>query len=247
MENIEFIPKKIHYCWIGKKEKPESVKLCIDSWRKFAPDYEIIEWNEDNFELENCNEYIKEALQMNKWAFVTDYMRLKILYNEGGIYLDTDVELLRSIDDLLGNNSFICLESLNTVCTAVIGSKRKQEWIKELIDMYDKRCFIKNNGNMDLTPNSKYIYQFLNNKYVIDNDKINSLSCNLTIYPSEYFSPKNYLTMKMNLTENTYAIHHYGGMWKSPITKLKDRFLAFITRIIGEENRIILVKLIKGE
>ncbi|MDM0859159.1 glycosyltransferase family 32 protein [Clostridium perfringens] len=232
------IPKKIHYCWLGGKEKSDLVKQCIESWKKFAPDYEIIEWNENNFQLEDCNEYVNQAMSEKKWAFVTDYMRLVILNKYGGIYLDTDVELTKNMDVFLKNDSFLCMESLNTVCTAVIGAKKNTVWIDEIIDLYDKRSFIKKDGDLDLTPNSQYIYEFLRKKYFLkNNNKINNLNCNLRVYPAEYFSPKNYLTMKMNITNNTHAIHHYGGMWKSKASKFKDYILAFITRIIGENNR----------
>lgn len=246
MNAVECIPKKIHYCWIGGSEKNEEVLKCIETWKNFAPDYEIIEWNENNFSFENCNEYIKQALKMKKWAFVTDYMRLSILYQYGGIYLDTDVEIIKNLDEFLVNDSFLCIEGLDTVCTAVIGSKKGQKWIEELIELYDKRSFLNENGHPNLTPNSKYIYSFLTNKYKLENNYgITKLSCNLTIYPSEYFSPKNYATMKMNITDNTHAIHHYGGMWKSSMDKVKDYFLALVTRIVGEENRQKLKKIIK--
>ena len=241
MDTNKKIPKKIHYCWLGGNEKSDLVKKCIESWKVFAPDYEIIEWNESNFNLEDTNEYVKEAIEKKKWAFVTDYMRLVILYNNGGIYFDTDVELKRNINEFLYEESFLCMESLNTVCTAVIGSKEKASWIGEIINLYDNRKFIMSNGNMDMTPNSQYIYEFLRDKYNLKNDnKLNVLSCGLKVYPSEYFSPKNYSTMKMNITKNTYAIHHYGGMWKSTFSKTKDYILAIITRIIGEKNREIL-------
>lgn len=246
MQKIKNIPKRIHYCWIGGSEKPESVVRCIESWKKYAPQYEIIEWNEHNFDFSQCNKYVKEAIENKKWAFVTDYMRLKILYEEGGIYFDTDVELVKNIDEFLKNPSFMCMESMNTICTACIGAIKNQLWIKEIIELYDERSFIKSNGELDLTPNSMYIYEFLKGKYNLKNlNCIERLECNLVVYPSEYFSPKNYSTMKMKITENTYAIHHYGGMWKSSKDKFKDYILAFITRLIGEKNRAKIKKIIK--
>ena len=113
------IPKKIHFCWLGENEKTDLVKRCIESWRIKLPEYEIIEWNEKNFDFNNSNTYVKQALKRKRWAFVTDYMRLKILYDHGGIYLDTDVEVIKSFDTLLNDNSFIGLESFDTICTAV--------------------------------------------------------------------------------------------------------------------------------
>lgn len=248
MNNKKKIEKKIHYCWLGGNEKSELVIRCIRSWEKYAPDYEIIEWNEKNFNFENSNQYVREAMQNEKWAFVTDYMRLSILYNEGGIYLDTDVELRKPLDDLLNNKSFIGVESLNTICTAVIGSQRKVIWIEKLLEKYDGRVFVKSDGSLDLTPNSKYIYEFLCKEYNFKNNtNTNCLADGLIVYPAEYFSPKNYLNMKINITDNTYAIHHYGGMWKSNWQKGKDYILALITRIIGEENRERIRKIIRSE
>ncbi|WP_455537659.1 glycosyltransferase family 32 protein [Terrisporobacter sp.] len=241
MNNINRIPKKIHYCWIGGNDKPLSVENSINSWKKYLPDYEIIEWNENNFDFSQSNRYVKEAIKEKKWAFVSDYMRLNILYNEGGIYLDTDVEIVANLDGFLENDSFMCMESLDTVCTALIGSKKNQKWICELLELYDKRKFIKDDGTLDLTPNSRYIFEYLSTEYnLVRNNSINKLACRLTMYPSEYFSPKNYSTMKMKITENTHAIHHYEGMWKKKSDKIKDYALGMVTRIIGEENRAII-------
>ena len=105
------IPKKIHYCWVGGNSKPPLVKKCIQSWKKYCPDYEIIEWNESNYDISK-NIYMKQAYEAKKWAFVTDYMRLDIIYEHGGIYLDTDVELIKNIDDLLSNEAFAGIESI---------------------------------------------------------------------------------------------------------------------------------------
>lgn len=240
------IPKTIHFCWLGKSEKPELVKKCIESWKNKLPEYEVIEWNEDNFDFNNVNNYVKEALERKRWAFVTDYMRLKVLYEYGGIYLDTDVEVIKSFDDFLNNDSFIGLESLDTICTAVIGSKKNEEWIKELLDLYDQRKFVIDNRE-DLLPNSKYIFSYLNTKYNIKNSNDVQIAINrLKVYPREYFSPKNYSTMQTNITKNTYSIHYYGGMWKTNKEKVKDYFLAIVTRIIGEKNREKIKIKIKG-
>lgn len=241
------IPKKIHYCWLGNNEKSELVQRCISSWKNVAPDYEIIEWNESNFPFEKCNQYVKEALEEKKWAFVTDYMRLWILYHEGGIYLDTDVELLKGLDCFLNHHSFMCSESLTTVCTAVIGARKGQEWIRLLLEKYDKRTFVLTNGKLDIMPNSQYIFKYFKEELGYNNNnKIEKLRFDLIMYPAEYFSPKNYSTMKLNITSNTYAIHHYGGMWKSPLVKIKDYILALITRIIGEKNREFLKRKLKS-
>ena len=130
------IPKVIHYCWFGKSEKPESVKKCIASWRKFCPDYKIIEWNEDNFDL-NCIPFVQQAYQKKKWAFVTDYARLKIIYENGGIYFDTDVELLRNIDKLLLLKGFMGTEDGGFINTGLgFGAVKNHPMLKKLMEDY---------------------------------------------------------------------------------------------------------------
>ena len=245
--NMEKIPKKIHYCWLGGKEKPEDVRKYIENWKKQLVGYEIVEWNEKNFPFEKIQcQYLKEALEHKRWAFVTDYMRLYILYQYGGIYLDTDVELLKSFDDLLKLNSFLGLESSYTLCTAVIGAKPCETWIKELLEAYDKRTFVKENGKLDTMPNSQYIFNYLTNKYgFIYSPESQKLVNGLVVFTQDYFSPINYLTMKMQVTERTYTIHHYKGTWKSEKEREKDKIIGFITRIIGEKNRKKLKKLLK--
>lgn len=247
-KTTEKIPKIIHYCWLGGKEKPQDVQQYMNGWKEKLKDYEIKEWNETTFPFKDIHcRYLTEAMENKKWAFVTDYMRLYILYQYGGIYLDTDVELLRSLDDFLDCESFIGLESSYTLCTAVIGAKPGQAWLKELLDEYDKRIFISGKGKMDTMPNSQYIFNYLSEKERLAYTKeVQKLSNGMIIYPQEYFSPMNYLTMQTNVTEKTYGIHHYKGTWKSDRERKKDQIQGAITRIIGEKNRKRLKKLLKG-
>ena len=231
------IPKKIHYCWLGRNKKPELVEKCMDSWSKYALDYEVLEWNEDNFPFADIKcKYVKEAIKAQKWAFVTDYMRLYVLKNMGGVYLDTDVELCRSLDEFLNENSFIGFESRYTVCTAVIGAEKDSEWLSYLLDQYNDREFCRIDGRYDQTPNTKFIINVLQEIYGLkgNNGDHQVLPCGLHVYPSEYFSPKNYATMQMKITENTYAIHHYNATWKSASSKIKDQVVAAGARLLGE-------------
>lgn len=248
MENKETIPKIIHYCWLGGREKPKDVQQYMDGWKEKLKDYEIREWNEETFPFDQIQcSYLKEAMENKKWAFVTDYMRLYILYQYGGIYMDTDMELLKPLDDFLNYDSFIGLESSYTLCTAVIGAKPGQIWLKELLAAYEQRKFISEKGKMDIMPNSQYIFNFLTDKHgLVCEKKLQRLSNGLVILPQEYFSPMNYLTMQTNVTEKTYGIHHYKGTWKSDRERRKDQIQGIITRIIGEKNRKRLKKLLKG-
>src|SRR5699024_8907222 len=127
------IPKIIHYCWFGGNELSKTTKVCINSWKKKLPDYKIIEWNESNFDI-NSNQYVKEAYQAGRYAFVTDYVRLYVLYHYGGIYMDTDVEVLKSLDSFLKHQAFTGCENEKNSVTGIIGSEKDHEWIKTLLD-----------------------------------------------------------------------------------------------------------------
>lgn len=208
------IPKIIHYCWFGGKPLPESAIKCIESWKKFCPDYEIIEWNESNYDVTK-NRYMKEAYECKRWGFVPDYARLDIIYNNGGIYLDTDVEIVKSFDELLTNSAFAGVEQdTNVVAIGLgFGAVKNCETIKKLRDYYDDLSFIKN-GEPDLTPAPR-----INNKVLVELGYVysdNITKCeDLTIYPSEYFCPQNFNTGKLTVTENTFSIHHYDSSWFS--------------------------------
>ncbi|SCI71032.1 Mannosyltransferase OCH1 and related enzymes [uncultured Clostridium sp.] len=238
---MQYIPKKIHYCWFGNNEKSELVNKCISSWKDKLPDYEIIEWNEKNFDF-NCNDYIREAYENKKWAFVSDFVRLYVLYEYGGIYLDTDVEVIKSFDSLLENKSFIGFESLDEnitgVLTATIGSEKNNKIIKMLLDSYKNRKFIVN-GKMDLTTNVQTITKKLQKTYSIklENHEQYIEDNLMTIYPSDYFCPKNAVT-QLKLTENTYSIHHFDGSWVSKKEKIRIEVIYRIKKFL-KKFRII--------
>lgn len=239
------IPKIIHYCWFGSKPKSKDVLNYIESWKEKLPDYEFMEWNENNFEIDKSCEYVKEAYGKGKWAFVTDYVRLYALYQYGGIYLDTDVLVLRSYNPLLSANAFIGAESEYSMCTATIGAEIHSIFIKKLLDIYKNKHFVLGDGATNETPNSQLIYQMLvSEKGYHPSKEIFEMS-DCTVYPVDYFSPLNCYTMKINQTENTYSIHYYAGTWKSSKTKFKDKMEVLATRIIGEKNREKIKQLVK--
>ncbi|MCT3075006.1 glycosyltransferase [Leuconostoc citreum] len=239
------IPKTIHYTWFGKKDKPKEVVDQINQWKKVLPDYQIKEWNEKNYDLYAVKcDYVRQAIKANMWAFVSDYVRLDILNSEGGIYLDTDVEVITSFNPLLINHNFIGMESNYAFSTAVIGSESNQEWLKELLADYSIRSFQMDNGQFDKIPNSKYIFSFFQEKYNFRfSEQIQSIN-KVKIYPVSYFSPINYSTQKKTITDNTFSIHHYSGTWKSRSSKIKDLILLFLSRLIGE-NRLENIKKLK--
>lgn len=210
------IPKIIHYCWFGGSILPESALKCIESWKKYCPDYEIIEWNETNYDVTK-NRYMDEAYQNKKYAFVSDYARLDIVYTFGGVYLDTDVEILKPFDGLLKLDAFCGVEQ-NSKYVALglgFGGTIGNKTLKCILDAYNTMSFI-NDGEPDLTPAPKIHTKAL---YSLGyNYKESVFNCGeLTIFPSEYFCPQDFESGKLTITANTHAIHHYDSSWYSPV------------------------------
>lgn len=207
------IPKIIHYCWFGGNPMPDDVKKYIASWRKYCPDYEIKEWNESNFNL-NENDYCREAYEAKKWAFVTDYVRLKALYEYGGIYMDTDVEVIKPLDPLCTYDAVSGYESNSYIPTGTMASCPKNEWIGMLLQDYDNRHFIKSDGNFDFTTNVVTITNLTIKKYgLVLNGQKQIFGENMILLPFEYLCAKDVSTGELMITKNTYTIHHFAGSW----------------------------------
>ena len=235
------IPKIIHYCWFGRGPKNELAEKCIQSWKEYCPDYTFKEWNEDNFDL-NSNKYVRQAYDNRKFAFVTDYVRLYALYNEGGIYMDTDVEVLKPLDDFLKHRAFSSFENNNKNPTGIMASEKGNEWIFDLMQEYTDLEFIDKSGNMDLTTNVERITNLTIEKYgLVPNSSYQELCGGIvTMYPYDYFCPKDWQTGNINLTENSHTIHHFSGSWhtekeKKKIAKNKVKREKYIARY-GEEK-----------
>lgn len=228
------IPKTIHYCWFGGKDLPNLASRCIESWKRLLPDYEIKCWSEENFDIENSVPYLKEAYFTKKFAFVSDYVRLYALYNEGGIYMDTDVEVINDFSKLLGENTVLGYEDDKNLTTAFIAVPPKAIWVKELLDLYEKRSFIKEDGLLDLTTNVIFISNYLKEKGLILNGKYIKKD-DIEIYPSEYFSPRSWDKGKYHITDNTYTIHYFAGTWHSLYTRFLTKFMpnTWVAKIAG--------------
>lgn len=216
------IPKIIHWCWFGKNPLPEKERNCVASWNKHCPDYKILLWNEDNFDV-NSNIYTKEAYECGKWAFVTDYVRLWALYNYGGIYMDADVEVVKNLDPFLGHSAFSGFETYNIIPTGIMGAKPKNKWIEYLLSYYNNKHFIEN-GNMQLVSNVCVITNMTKDKYDISlkNEYFN-IDGVLTMYPMEVFCPMNPATRELKITENTYCIHRFSTSWSDYADCEKER------------------------
>lgn len=222
------IPKVIHYCWFGNNPKPKVVQECIESWKKYCPDYEIKEWNESNYDI-NKNAYTTAAYKSKKYAFLTDYVRLDILYNYGGIYMDTDVKLIKPIDDLVSQGSFMSFEKVGRVNTGVgFASEKGNKIVEENKEYYEQNDFIDKNNNFVPEICVKITTKILE-KHGLDytQNKLQHVE-SLTIYPSDYFSPKKMGTEKITITSNTYGIHLYASSWykgSKLLKKLKYRLI----------------------
>ena len=235
------IPKTIHYCWFGGKPLPPLAQKCIASWKKFCPDYKIIEWNESNFDL-NCCDYVKEAYEAKKWAFVSDVARLYALVNHGGIYMDTDVEVLKPLDDLLLFEAFSGFEDIDKIPTGIMACEKGQSLFEELLKDYDSINFINKDGSMDLTTNVKRITDSCL-KYGLELNNVKQTVNGFMLFPKEYFCPLDSKTGKLNVTENTYTIHHFAGSWTTSKNKINTKIYRFLNRFLGKKIAAFLKKI----
>lgn len=206
------IPKVIHYCWFGGKEMPGLYQKCIESWKRYCPDYSIQRWDETNCDIHECI-YAQQAYGAGKLGFVPDYFRLKIIYENGGVYLDTDVELIRNIDDLLYNHAFCGLQVPDEVNLGLgFGACKGEGIILKLMQRYKTMRFLKGDGGADETVSTKYQTEDLEDMGMCCGNILKKVG-RMTVYPIEVLSPKNCLTEECSISDNSYAIHHYDGSW----------------------------------
>lgn len=242
MKNISerTIPKVIHYCWFGQDPFSQDVEKCLASWKKQMPDYEIIEWNTKNFDVNMCA-YTRQAFEAGKYAFVSDYARLHILYNYGGIYLDSDVEVLRSLNSLLTYEAFTGFESKYLLAPWILASIKKHPMIKHFLAYYDDRTFIKDNGLYDMTPNTVPITEICIEQGLLLNNTAQNIK-GLQVYPDHYFCPWNPYENRRCFTQDTYTVHHFAGGWLSEeqkkirsslLWKIAHEFGKIVLRLLG--------------
>ena len=210
------IPKIIHYCWVGGNPKPQSVLYCIESWKRCCPDYEIREWNETNYDFTK-NEYMRQAYEAKKWGFVPDYARLDIVYEHGGIYLDTDVEMVRAFDDLLEHESFFGFEDTGdgeyfVNCGHGFGAVPHHDVIKAARDLYEHLSFVAEDGTLNLLASPYYTTQALRLGGLVQENRDQKLP-GVQVYASDVLCPKNFRTGKVTKTARTVSIHHFTASW----------------------------------
>lgn len=241
------IPKIIHYCWVGGKEKPASVQYCIESWKRFCPDYIIKEWNESNYDFSK-NKYMWQAYEAKKWGFVPDYARLDIIYEHGGIYLDTDVELVKSYDSFLDKDAFMGFENTGdgeffVNCGHGFGATPHNEIIKCARDLYDNISFINEDGSYNMIPSPYYTTQTLRQFGLVQENR-DQLLRGMSIYASDVFCPKTFRTGEMNRTERTVSIHHFTASWMDEKIKAELEHQQKINKKYGKHlgNYVLLAE-----
>lgn len=241
------IPKVIHYCWFGGMPLPKIAQKCISSWKKYCPDYEIVQHNEKNYDV-NSLLYCKQAYEAGKLAFVSDVARLDIIYNEGGIYLDVDVELLAPLDEYLIEEGFMGFEGEKWINTGLgFAARQYSPIVKAMLNDYRNKSFLLEDGSYDLTTcpitntNSLLLLGLKNNGEYQDLD-------GFRFYPREYFSPKDFLSGKlMYLTNNTVSIHHYNGSWQTKKAIVKIKFYRIFGYRVGSRIYKVYLKLFNQE
>ena len=223
------IPKTIHYIWLGGGELDELSQKCMRSWLEILPDYRLVCWDEENSaEIIMANNYAREAYAAKKYAFVSDYLRLHILFYNGGIYMDTDVEVVKPLDKFLDCEAFSSFEGETNIPTALLGAAKGNKWIGDLLEYYRGRHFVKSNGKYDTTTNVEIITRLSVKHGFVADGCYQELRDNVCIYPKEYFCPFDLSVRKMRVTENTHAIHHYNGSWVPKWRKAISRVFSFI-------------------
>lgn len=239
---MKMIPKVIHYCWFGYNSLPPLAIKCIESWKKFLPDYEIKEWNEENFDV-NIIRYTAEAYQAKKYAFVSDYARFWILYHYGGLYFDTDVEVIKPLDDIIARGPFMGCETdpqsgattLGVAPGLGLGVNPGLGLYKKMLELYSTLSFRNGDGTYNMKNIVQYTTEILLQEGLQNVIGIQKIGC-VYIYPSEYFCPTHIVTKRLHITSNTRTIHHFAASWKNHT--LKERLKELVRKFLPE--RVLL-------
>ena len=212
------IPKTIHYCWFGGNPLPKLAKKCIKSWKKYCKDYEIIQWNEKTFDIKSAPLYVRQAYDAKKWAFVTDYVRLYAMVKYGGVYMDTDVEVIKPLDAFLNHKAFSGFENDTQIPTGIMACEKDFPLFERLLRYYDNASFFNEDGTMNCTTNVAIITQTCL-EYGLKQNNTFQIIDGFALYPKDYFCPIEWSTLIKKETENTATIHHFSGSWHTKSEK----------------------------
>lgn len=233
------IPKIVHYCWFGEKEKPKDIRNYMETWKEKMSQYQFIEWNENNFDIDTAPIYVKEAYAAKKYAFVSDYVRIKVLYDDGGVYFDTDIEVLKNFDQILeGRQLVLGFESDRMLETAFIACCKQHPMLGEFLESYDKRRFILRDGTYDMSVINEH-FSKLAEKWGVDLDKEEYQALNgnqIVVYPREYFAAFDIKNCHIKPTSNSYTVHHMNASWGTLKKKLYFNAIHILQMILGYDG-----------
>lgn len=231
------IPKRIHYCWFGGAKLPKLAKKCIKSWKKYCPDYEIVEWNEGNYDISAAPLYVQQAYEAKKWAFVTDYVRLQVVYDYGGIYMDTDVELVKTLDGLLDNVAYFGFESIRTINTGLgFGAQKGTSILKDIMEHYHSCPFILPDGTYDLETCTEHNTKVFIKHGLQLNGREQLLDNGVRILPECTLRPYHDWKGTLNVVPETISIHWYNASWQPDSYKIEKSTAVKKTRKIRRKE-----------
>lgn len=245
------IPKRIHYCWFGGNDLPELAQRCISSWREMLPDYEIVRWDEDSFDV-NSNQYVREAYECKKYAFVSDYVRLYALCSQGGVYMDTDVQVVKPLDPFLHHKAFSGFENVHSIPTGIMACEEGFPGFCELLDWYRDRHFLNEDGTPNLTTNVETITNYYLRRGLVRDNSFQVID-EFALYPNIVFCPYRHELGSSDFKRETVTIHHKYGSWLTDEVRsnregtksmLKQRLKKAAFNIIGKKrmDALLLVK-----
>ncbi|MBQ2800379.1 MAG: glycosyl transferase [Lachnospiraceae bacterium] len=242
------IPKIVHYCWFGNGEKPDNIKAYIETWKAKMPEYTFMEWNEQNFDVENSIPYVRQAYEAKKYAFVSDYARIQALYQHGGIYFDTDIEVKKPFEEFLEDKSMVLgFESERSLLTAFIAVEKEHPYMREFLESYRERNFLKEDGSYDMLVINEGFSALMERKGVdLDRNEYQELPGDIVIYPEEYFCGFDVNNWHESITDKTCTVHYMNSSWVSGKQGMKRKIIYTLQKILGYKNYDRLKEIFRG-
>ena len=242
------IPKIVHYCWFGNGEKPDNIKAYIETWKAKMPEYTFMEWNEQNFDVENSIPYVRQAYEAKKYAFVSDYARIQALYQHGGIYFDTDIEVKKPFEEFLEDKSMVLgFESERSLLTAFIAVEKEHPYMREFLESYRERNFLKEDGSYDMLVINEGFSALMERKGVdLDRNEYQELPGDIVIYPEEYFCGFDVNNWHESITDKTCTVHYMNSSWVSGRQGMKRKIIYTLQKILGYKNYDRLKEIFRG-